>query len=57
LPNGLVRAVAVDGLSPSLIAVARRRTDHRRAVHDFVDAAVAIATDQLELLPGATAPS
>jgi DNA-binding transcriptional LysR family regulator len=57
LPNGLVRAVGVDGLSSSLIAVARRRQDNRRVVQDFVDAALAIATTQLELLPGASAPN
>jgi DNA-binding transcriptional LysR family regulator len=54
LPNCLVRAVAVDGLSPSLIAAARRLSDKRRVVRDFLDAAVAIAASQLELLPGAS---
>jgi len=56
LPNGLVRAVEVSRLSPSLIAVARVRTDHRRVVRDFVDAALATVTSQLDLLPGATLP-
>jgi DNA-binding transcriptional LysR family regulator len=57
LPNGLVRAVAVDGLSPSLIAAAHRRSDKRRVVRDFIDAAAAVAASQLDLLPGAAAVS
>jgi DNA-binding transcriptional LysR family regulator len=57
LPNGLVRPVAVDGLCPSLIAVARRSADKRRVVRDFVDAAAAVAAEQLDLLPGAVAVS
>lgn len=54
LPNDLVRAVPVSGMSPSLIAVARLRSERRRVVRDFIDAAVATATTDLELLPGAT---
>jgi DNA-binding transcriptional LysR family regulator len=54
LPNGLVRAVEVDRLSPSLIEVARVRTDRRRVIRDFVDAARQAATDHIGLLPGAT---
>jgi DNA-binding transcriptional LysR family regulator len=57
LPNGLVHTVAVDGLSPSLIAVARRRGDNRSIVKAFIESAVTIASTQLALLPGATAPN
>jgi DNA-binding transcriptional LysR family regulator len=57
LPNGLVRPVEVDGLSPSLIGVARRRGDKRRVVQDFIDAALAISCSCLELLPGALPPN
>src|SRR6266511_3744604 len=35
LPNGLVRAVEVDRLSPSMIEVAHVRTDRRRVIRDF----------------------
>lgn len=54
LPNGLVRAVQVDRLSPSLIEVARVATDRRRVVCDFVDAAASAAAEHIGLLPGAT---
>jgi len=57
LPNGLLRPVPVSGLSPSLIAAARLRTDHRRAVRDFIEAAVSTATSQIELLPGGAVPA
>jgi DNA-binding transcriptional LysR family regulator len=53
LPNDLLRPVEVTGLSPSVIAAARLRTDHRRVVRDFIDAAAETATSQIELLPGA----
>jgi DNA-binding transcriptional LysR family regulator len=56
LPNSLLRPVSVSGLSPSLIAAARLRTDDRRVVNDFIDAAVATATTRIELLPGGTLP-
>jgi DNA-binding transcriptional LysR family regulator len=54
LPNGLVRAVQVDGLSPSLIEVARVATDRRRVVRDFVEAAASAVAEHIGLLPGAT---
>jgi DNA-binding transcriptional LysR family regulator len=54
LPNGLVRAVQVDRLSPSMIEVARAGTDSRRVVRDFVDAARQAAAEHIALLPGAT---
>jgi DNA-binding transcriptional LysR family regulator len=52
LPNSLLRPVEVAGLTPSLIAVARRRADDRRVVRDFVDAAVETAATEIALLPG-----
>jgi DNA-binding transcriptional LysR family regulator len=57
LPNALIRAVPLRDGPLSTIAVARQRTDDRRVVHDFVDAAVAGAAEQIELLPGAQLPS
>jgi DNA-binding transcriptional LysR family regulator len=53
LPNALVRTVAMSGLDPSVIAVARRRDDTRRVVRDFMEAAGEASTANLELLPGA----
>lgn len=53
LPNGLVRAVQVDRLSPSLIEVARVKTDRRRVIRDFVEAATGAAAAHLDVLPGA----
>jgi DNA-binding transcriptional LysR family regulator len=57
LPNGLLRPVAVSGLSPSLIAAARVRTDRRRVVQDFIHAAVETAVSRIELLPGGALPA
>lgn len=57
LPNELVRAVPFRDGPVSTIAVARQRSDDRRVVRDFVDAAVAGAAEQIELLPGAQLPS
>jgi DNA-binding transcriptional LysR family regulator len=53
LPNALVRTVALSGVEPSTIAVARRRDDTRRVVCDFMQAAGEAAVAKLELLPGA----
>jgi DNA-binding transcriptional LysR family regulator len=53
LPNALVRTVALSGVEPSVIAVARRRDDTRRVVREFVQAAGEAAAAKLELLPGA----
>ena len=55
LPNGLVRAVQVDRLSPSLIEVARLRTATAGGcIRDFVDAAAQAAASNIGLMPGAT---
>jgi DNA-binding transcriptional LysR family regulator len=56
LPNGLVQAIEVDRLSPSMIEVAHVRTDRRRVIRDFVAAAAQTAAEQIDLLPGATLP-
>ena len=52
LPNDLLRPVEVSDLSPSLIAAARLRSDRRRAVSDFIEAASETASDRIDLLPG-----
>ena len=52
LPNDLLRPVQVSGLSPSLIAAARLRRDHRQVVRDFIAAAAEIAASRIDLLPG-----
>jgi hypothetical protein len=57
LPNGLVRAVQVDRLPPSLIEVARAQGDRRRVIRDFVDAATQAAGEHIGLMPGATPAS
>jgi len=54
LPNGLVRAVQVDRLPPSLIEVARPYSDRRRVIRDFVEAAAQAARENIGLMPGAT---
>jgi DNA-binding transcriptional LysR family regulator len=57
LPNGLVRAVQVDRLPPSLIEIARARSDRRRVIRDFVDSAVQATGEHIGLMPGATPAS
>ena len=56
LPNALVRAVPLRDGPLSTIAVAYQRSDNRRVVRDFVDAAVVGAAEQIDLLPGAQLP-
>jgi hypothetical protein len=41
----------------STIAVARQRAEQRRVVRDFVESAVAVATAEIERLPGAKLPT
>jgi DNA-binding transcriptional LysR family regulator len=57
LPNTLVRVVPLRDAPMSTIAVARQRAEHRRVVRDFVESAVAVATAEIERLPGAKLPS
>ena len=52
LPNDLLQPVEVSDLSPSLIAAARLRSDRRRAVTDFIEAASETSSDHIDLLPG-----
>ncbi|MFQ6394936.1 hypothetical protein ACLMAJ_15910 [Nocardia sp. KC 131] len=38
-------AIPVNGLGPSVMAIAWRKDDHRGVIRDFVDAATAVAQD------------
>ena len=56
-PNPLIRMIPLTGVTPSVIAVAHKRSDSRRAVRDFVESAQATAECHIDLLPGGTLPS
>jgi DNA-binding transcriptional LysR family regulator len=53
-PNPLIRVIPLTGVTPSVIAVAHKRRDTRRAVRDFVENAQATAERHIDLLPGGT---
>jgi DNA-binding transcriptional LysR family regulator len=55
-PNPLVRAVPLRGVTPTIIAVAHKRRDTRRAVRDFVESAQAAAERHIDLLPDGILP-
>jgi DNA-binding transcriptional LysR family regulator len=55
-PNPLIRTIPLTGVTPSVIAVAHKRRDIRRAVRDFVDSAQATAERHIDVLPGGTLP-
>jgi DNA-binding transcriptional LysR family regulator len=50
-PSPLVRGIAVDGLSPSVFAVAHRRSDTRRITRDAIDVIAAAAAASIHLVP------
>jgi DNA-binding transcriptional LysR family regulator len=51
-PSPSVRALTVDGLSPSVFAVAHRRSDTRRLTRDAIDVIAATAKLNIDHLPG-----
>lgn len=55
-PHPLVRTVPLDGAAPAVIAVAKRRRDHRAVVRQFVMAAQTAALEKIGMLPGGTLP-
>jgi DNA-binding transcriptional LysR family regulator len=54
-PNPLTRMIPLIGASPSVIAVAYTKRP-RRAVHDFVAVAQAMAESNIDVLPGGALP-
>jgi len=55
-PNPLVRAIGLRDAVPTVIAVACKRRDRRRAVRAFVETAQATAERHIDLLPGGVLP-
>jgi DNA-binding transcriptional LysR family regulator len=55
-PNPFVRAVPLTGAAPTVIAVAHKRRDARRAIREFAEAAQATAHEHIGLLPGGAVP-
>jgi DNA-binding transcriptional LysR family regulator len=55
-PNPLVRAIELTDAAPTVIAVASKRRDGRRAVRAFVETAQATAERHIDLLPGGVLP-
>jgi DNA-binding transcriptional LysR family regulator len=55
-PNPLVATMPLMGVEPSVIAVAHKRRDSRRAVRDFVENAEATAERHIDLLPEGALP-
>ncbi|WP_051033713.1 LysR family transcriptional regulator [Rhodococcus sp. JVH1] len=51
-PSGVVRGLIVEGLLPSVFAVAQRKSDTRRLVRDAIDVIAASADKHINLLPG-----
>jgi len=54
-PTATTRCVALTGVTPSVIAIARRRNDNRKIVQLFIDSAIATTRAQIARLPGAIA--
>lgn len=54
-PSGAVRALTVDGLSPSVFAVAKRSSESRRFIDDAIEVIVASARRHIHLLPSGEA--
>ncbi|WP_024365728.1 LysR family transcriptional regulator [Arthrobacter sp. TB 26] len=50
-PSTAVRSLNVEGLSPSVFAVAHRRSDTRRLTRDIIDVVAAAAKEHIHLLP------
>jgi hypothetical protein len=57
LHNPLVRTIRLEGAPPTIIAIAYRRGEERRIVHEFVEHAQLAAERHISLLPGGTLPS
>jgi DNA-binding transcriptional LysR family regulator len=55
-PNPLIRVIPLTGVTPSVIAVACKRGDHRDAVHRFVQSAAISAERCIDLLPAGSLP-
>ena len=55
-PNPLVRTIPLVGVTPTVIAVAHKRRDKRRAVRDFVENAQATAERHIGMLPDGMLP-
>ena len=55
-PNPLIRAIKLTGVAPTIIAVAHKRRDGRRAVREFVQTAQATAERDIDVLPDGALP-